>query len=105
MSNYSGTPSRKGSGRGGDTSSLMAASSRISGSGGGFGGIAGDSSYLAIIAGPGGVGTPQAALINGRSSSSLESEEQAPSIANSDLLEEEGEDDAHTEDGNKTHSR
>ncbi|KAK4319158.1 hypothetical protein Pmani_009878 [Petrolisthes manimaculis] len=102
MSSYSGTPSRKGSGRGGDTSSLMAASSR---SGGGYGGIVGDSSYLAIIAGPGGVGTPQATLINGRSSSSLESEEHAPSVANSDLLEEEGEDDTHTEDGSKTHSR
>ena len=84
MSTYS-TPSRKGSSRA-DVSSLTGR---------------GDSSYLSIIAGPGGLMAPHAALVNGRSSSSLESEDQLPSVANSELLEEDLEED---EDG-KTHSR
>lgn len=86
MSTYS-TPSRKGSSRG-DVSSLIGR---------------GDSSYLAIIAGPGGLITHQTNLVNGRSTSSLESEDQAPSAANSDLLEEELEEDV-AEEG-RSHSR
>ncbi|XP_045133980.1 dedicator of cytokinesis protein 9-like isoform X2 [Portunus trituberculatus] len=84
MSTYS-TPSRKGSSRI-DVSSLSGR---------------GDSSYLAIIAGPGGLIPPHAALVNGRSSSSLESEDQLPSVANSEALEEEMEED----DDEKSHSR
>ncbi|KAG0711143.1 Dedicator of cytokinesis protein 9 [Chionoecetes opilio] len=84
MSTYS-TPSRKGSSR--------AEVSSLSGRG--------DSSYLAMIAGPGGLMAPHAALVNGRSSSSLESEDQLPSVANSDVLEEDIEED----DGEKSHSR
>ncbi|XP_050738114.1 dedicator of cytokinesis protein 9-like isoform X2 [Eriocheir sinensis] len=84
MSTYN-TPSRKGSSRA-DASSLSGR---------------GDSSYLAIIAGPGGLMSPHSALVNGRSSSSLESEDQLTSVANSDVLEEDLEED---EDG-KTHSR
>ena len=84
MSTYS-TPSRKGSSRV-DVSSLSGR---------------GDSSYLAIIAGPGGLIPPHAALVNGRSSSSLESEDQLPSVANSEALEEEMEED----EDEKSHSR
>ncbi|XP_069940326.1 dedicator of cytokinesis protein 9 isoform X3 [Cherax quadricarinatus] len=86
MSTYS-TPSRKGS-------------SRTDASG--FTGR-GDSSYLALIAGPGGIMTHHTNLVNGRSSSSLESEDQVPSVANSDLLEEELEDD--TAEEGRCHSR
>ncbi|XP_042890658.1 dedicator of cytokinesis protein 9-like isoform X3 [Penaeus japonicus] len=86
MSNYS-TPSRKGSSRV-DVSSL---------------GIRADPSYLAIIAGPGGLVANQISLVNGRSSSSLESEDNPPSATASDLpeedLEEEGSEDV------RTHSR
>ncbi|XP_071525241.1 dedicator of cytokinesis protein 9 [Panulirus ornatus] len=87
MSTYSSTPSRKGSSRA-DVSSLTGR---------------GDSSYLALIAGPGGLITHQTNLVNGRSSSSLESEDQAPSATNSDLLEEELEEDVAEEGRN--HSR
>ncbi|CAL4201064.1 unnamed protein product, partial [Meganyctiphanes norvegica] len=52
-----------------------------------------NSSYLAIIAGPGGLMTPQSTLLNGRSTSSLESEDHPPSATNSDLPEEDPEDD------------
>lgn len=84
MSTYN-TPSRKGSSRA-DASSLSGR---------------GDSSYLAIIAGPGGLMSPHSALVNGRSSSSLESEDQLTSVANSDLLEEDLEEDEDV----KSHSR
>lgn len=84
MSTYS-TPSRKGSSRA-DASSLSGR---------------GDSSYLAMIAGPGGLMPPHAALVNGRSSSSLESEDPLPSVANSEVLEEDIEEDEDI----KSHSR
>ena len=85
MSTYS-TPSRKGSSRM-DVSSLSGR---------------GDPSYLSIIAGPGGLLTHQTNIVNGKSSSSLESEDHGSSVANSDIPVEE--DENTTEEG-KTHSR
>ena len=49
-----------------------------------------DSSILTMIAGSGGVLSPTP-IYRGRSSSSLESEDPAPSVANSDLIEEDEE--------------
>ncbi|XP_068242950.1 dedicator of cytokinesis protein 9 [Palaemon carinicauda] len=85
MSTYS-TPSRKGSSRL-DVSSLSGR---------------GDPSYLSIIAGPGGLLTHQSNVVNGKSNSSLESEDHGSSVANSDIPIEE--DESVAEDG-KSHSR
>ncbi|KAK7081748.1 hypothetical protein SK128_007367, partial [Halocaridina rubra] len=86
MSTYS-TPSRKGSSRL-DVSSLSGRA---------------DPSYLSIIAGPGGLLTQQSTIMNGKSNSSLESEDHGSSVANSDLPEEDAE--VNTTDDGKTHSR
>ncbi|KAB7505571.1 Dedicator of cytokinesis protein 9 [Armadillidium nasatum] len=71
-----------------------------------------DSSYLAIIAGPGAHGIPYVSqqplsppLVHGRSNTSLESEDRPPSVANSDLQEEEDDLDDTASSISKSHSR